>query len=281
MPPIDKRRIQITPTLAITRLGFGCARLFGGSEFKVSAALIETALRCGIRHFDTAPAYGSEDVLGAALANIQEITISTKIGLPRINSNSSKSTMNFGPMYRRTLRPLLARMPATKSMLLRLARRPAATTRPPKRSLGRDEVMRELDRSLRGLRRASIDLYLLHEPDGIEITDELRDLFQSLQNEGVIGAYGLAFGGRPTEALSFGTVVQSRFSTRSPDPSCVNTTQIYHGVLRDNSQEAAQRRGGRPASARMAGVLAQHPAAAAIFSASTPYQIRQITETCR
>ena len=65
----------------ISRIGFGCARIYGGRELKNSARVIEAALAAGIRHFDTALSYGEgefEDVLGRILANVPEITISTK-----------------------------------------------------------------------------------------------------------------------------------------------------------------------------------------------------------
>ncbi len=54
-------------TVTISKIGFGCGRIYAGSEIRSSALLIEAALSAGIRHFDTAPMYGlgqSEDVLG-------------------------------------------------------------------------------------------------------------------------------------------------------------------------------------------------------------------------
>jgi aryl-alcohol dehydrogenase-like predicted oxidoreductase len=54
-------------TVIISKIGFGCGRIYAGSEIRSSARLIEAALTAGIRHFDTAPMYGlgqSEDVLG-------------------------------------------------------------------------------------------------------------------------------------------------------------------------------------------------------------------------
>ena len=63
-------RLKIRGTeVAISQIGFGCARVYGGHETKASARLIEAALTAGIRHFDTAPSYGfgeSEFVLRAS-----------------------------------------------------------------------------------------------------------------------------------------------------------------------------------------------------------------------
>jgi len=45
-------------TVTISKIGFGCGRIYAGSEIRSSARLIEAALSAGIRHFDTAPIYG-------------------------------------------------------------------------------------------------------------------------------------------------------------------------------------------------------------------------------
>jgi hypothetical protein len=267
-------------SVAISRLGFGCARIFGGSELRHSATLIETAIRCGVRHFDTAPSYGSEDVLGEILGDARGITIATKIGIPRRAHEQSPVRRMCGPLYRRTLRPLLARVPTLKPRLLRLLAKPAPTGTPVrKRQLHRDEVLREVDESLRRLRRTAIDLYLLHEPETIELTDELQDVFASLQKDGVIRSFGLAFGAQPAEPTSFGTVVQCGFPGDSSGTTPLHETlRIYHGTVRFGLQNRALD-GTRPnAGNLLARALATHPAAAIIFSASAPRQIRQLSQ---
>jgi aryl-alcohol dehydrogenase-like predicted oxidoreductase len=269
-------------SVAISRLGFGCARIFGGRERRQAATLIETAIRCGVRHFDTAPSYGSEDVLGEILGDARGITIATKIGIPRRKVERSPARRVFGPVYRRTLRPLLGRVPTLKPRLLRLwAKSRQTRTAILKRQLHRGEVLRELDESLRRLRRTAIDLYLLHEPEVIEMTDELQDVFLSLQKDGVVRSFGLAFGSQPTEHASFGTVVQCGFpgNAGAPVPRH-DTLRIYHGTVRFGLQSRSVD-GTRPdAGDLISRALAQHPAAAIIFSASVPRQIRQLSEAC-
>jgi aryl-alcohol dehydrogenase-like predicted oxidoreductase len=264
-------------TVAISRLGFGCARTFGGSELRRSAALIEAAIDCGIRHFDTAPAYGSEEVLGEVLGNASGVTITTKVGLPRFTAGPSSARGIFGPLYRRTVRPILGRFPGIKTRLLRVA----ATRQPNPKPIGKrrirpEEVLREVDESLRLLRRSKIDLYLLHEPDEIEITDELREAFQSLQHDGVIGAFGLAFGADPSAMTSFGTIEQCRYNGRNPGRECGEAAHIYHGVVRFGLQE----HGHRSAGDLISRVLQQHADAAVIFSASSKRQIQQVSHSC-
>jgi Aldo/keto reductase family len=269
-------------SVAISRLGFGCARIFGGRELRNAATLIEAAIRCGVGHFDTAPSYGSESVLGEVLGDARDITIATKIGIPRRTRERSVARTAFGPMYRSTLRPLLARVPALKSRLLRLAAKSAPANAPIlKRQIHRDEVLRELDESLRRLRRTTIDLYLLHEPEAIEITDELREVFMSLQKDGVIKAFGLAFGSHPAEPVSFGTVVQCRLPDDFSALPRGGTARIYHGAIRFGLQ-SREEDGTHPSAGRfIAQALTKRPAAAIIFSASSQHQIRQISEACR
>jgi hypothetical protein len=265
-------------SVAISRLGFGCARLFGGRELRNSARLIEAAISCGIRHFDTAPAYGSEDVLGEILADARDITIATKIGLPRSNKQVPAAKRVFASLYRSTLRPLLGRVPAVKSRLLRLTSTQALTNASIlKRQLHRDDVLRELDESLRLLRRTRIDLYLIHEPEGIEITDELREAFLSLQKDGIIGAFGLAFGGLPTEFGSFGTVEQCRFPGDSLAVPVYEKVRVYHGVVRFGLQDRTRDGTDLSAAKLIAQALERDPGSAVIFSASSGRQIRQIS----
>ena len=106
----------------ISRIGFGCARIYGGSELKNSARVIEAALAAGIRHFDTAPSYGegkSEEVLGRILANVPEITISTKIGISRPPAGTVRDPARVA--YRRYVKPLLSHVPLLKSKIMQLA----------------------------------------------------------------------------------------------------------------------------------------------------------------
>jgi D-threo-aldose 1-dehydrogenase len=264
-------------SVRVARLGLGCARIFGGRETRASARLIEAALKQGITHFDTAPSYGSEEVLGEVLAGVRDITIATKVGVPRAAVNQSTAKRIIGPLYRSTLRPLLARVPAIKSGLLRRQSRSTGYLPIEKRSLCRDEVLRELEESLRNLRRTAIELYLIHEPDAIELTDELRDVFLSLQRSGTIKAFGLAFGGIPT-SMPFGQVVQCRYEANAPTIPDAGTLRIYHGVVRIGMQTRTVDRRNAPDMVRDA--LASHPTAAVIFSASTTWQLSHIGGHC-
>jgi D-threo-aldose 1-dehydrogenase len=258
--------------VAVGRLGFGVARLYGGAEARVSAGLIEAALVAGVRHFDTAPLYGhgqSENVLGAALAGVPDVTITTKIGVARPEGRPSWRAV----AYRRYARPLLAHAPALKAALLRRSSpaEEAAGALATRRILRRDEIERGLEESLRRLRRSYVDLYLVHEPDQFVIDEALDTAFADLKRQGLIRAYGLAFGRAASDAPTFGQALQSQY--RPPlRPPPAWATQIFHGVLRHASPSE------RPAK-RLWQALEAAPTAAFIFSASAPRQIRQITGT--
>jgi hypothetical protein len=142
----------------------------------------------------------------------------------------------------------------------------------PRRRLTREEVLRGLDESLQQLRRNFVDLYLVHEPDQFELTDEVKELFAALQADGTVGAFGLAWG-RPAETgIGFGTVVQGRYAVNLPAHGSEGETRIIHGVLRYRPYESGAHY--ENAGIRIRKVLDAHPDAGVIFSASTPFQIR-------
>jgi aryl-alcohol dehydrogenase-like predicted oxidoreductase len=268
---MEKRSIADL-SVRISPLGFGCARLFGGLESRASTRLIETALEQGISHFDTAPSYGSEYVLGEILAGVQGVTIATKVGVSRAVAKQSTAKRVIGPLYRSTVRPLLARAPTLKARLLRGRGRAPTSAAIGKRILSADEVLRELDESLRRLRRTAVDIYLIHEPDAIELTDDLRELFLSLQRSGAIKAFGLAFGGAP-KPVSFGDVVQCRYDAEALAVPHQGELRIYHGVIRLGMQSHRESSCARRPDEMVREALDSHPNAAVIVSASTPRQL--------
>jgi aryl-alcohol dehydrogenase-like predicted oxidoreductase len=263
--------------VSITRLGFGCARIYGGRESRTSARLIEAALAASIRHFDTAPSYGgglSEAVLGTALAGVRDVTITTKIGIHR----PDQVVARYSPpvLYRRFVRPVMSRFPRTKARLLRLMERNSravavSNPRLPRRRLCREEVLRGLEDSLKQLRRNFVDLYLIHEPEQFELTDEVKEVFATLKLSGTIGAFGLAWGRAADIGVGFGTVAQGRYAPDLPSCARAGETRIFHGVLRHHLSESDAHL--KDAGTQIRNVLDAHPAAAIIFSASTPFQI--------
>lgn len=253
--------------LAIARLGFGCARVFGGGETRSSTRLLEAALAAGLSHFDTAPSYSygqSETMLGEVLAGVAGVTITTKVGLSATGAPSLAGTL-----YRRFARPALARSPALKAALLRARERPAAEApQVERRILGSHEIEASVAASMARLGRSQIDILLLHEPDQFVIDDALAERFEALKRNGTILAYGLGYGGMAPANGSFGQILQGAYDPATVGPASTTPTAIYHGVLRHRGPST-------PREAVRAAMRAQ-PQAALIVSASTPSQVREI-----
>ena len=270
----EKTAIAGTP-VEITRLGFGCARLFSGSEAKASTKLIEAALRAGIRHFDTAPSYASEQserVLGDVLAGVEDATVTTKFGLPY----SAVGATGAMSLYRTALRPVLARAPALKSGLLNIMQRARRSTarsaERPLRKLSRDDVLRSFEGSLARLKRDYIDIYLAHEPDHLVIDDALTEILGELQANRQIGAFGRAWDRSVSSVEPFGQIVQCRYS--ADDVSDNAHVRIFHGALRHGHGEDGNRKGRAPD--RILAAIKRHPSSAVLFSASHPSQVHEI-----
>jgi D-threo-aldose 1-dehydrogenase len=268
-------------TVTISRIGFGCARIYAGSEFRRSARLIEAALAAGIRHFDTAPMYGygqSEDVLAQVLNGITDITVATKVGIPRPALDTARRPI--GVAYRRFVHPLLTHLPGVKSQLRRLQSRiwpDVSPSRLPRRRLESRHIRFELTESLSRLKRDRVDLYLVHEPDQFDLDDEALDTFNALRRERLIGAFGLAYGRSITEYPEFGTVVQSRYD--SDVPSQQNSkSRIFHGVIRHGWNHSNSRACTAPEINKyIANILESSPNVGILFSPSSVRQIKQVT----
>src|SRR5215471_13689199 len=174
--------------LSVPRLGFGGGSLVGGPSRSHSIKLLETAFNCGIRHFDVAPFYGlgsAEDVLGEfASRHRGEITITTKFGIARPLA-WQRRVMQWA---RVVLRPVVSRAPALKRRLVRTLSNQTPPTRP---KLEAADMLRSLDISLKALRSERIDVFLLHEADAGDLTDELILTLERAEQDGKIGAWGI------------------------------------------------------------------------------------------
>lgn len=255
---------------------------------RASARLIETALQCGIRHFDTAPSYGegqSELVLGEVLRGVTDVTIASKIGIPR----PMRATGSWrGRMYRSFLRPALGTAPNLKRGLLTLAKmsRTAWLRKNHPAQSGRriepGSVIQELETSLALLRRAVLDLYLIHEPDEILINDGLLESLVALRRQGLIRAYGVAFGREALLSSDGMDVVQSAFPINAGQLTYFedSATRIFHGVMR-RPLRALTECNTISGPQALAAALRSNRQSAFLFSASTPRQIQEVVSVVR
>jgi hypothetical protein len=148
----------------------------------------------------------------------------------------------------------------------------------PRRLLSREEVLRGLDESLKQLRRTRVDLYLIHEPDQFDLTDDVLELFSILKSSGTVGSFGLAWGRIADTNSAFGTVVQGRHADHLPAKAPVDRTRIFHGVVRNSWRRPNELDVLRTPGGRIREVLELHQDSAVIFSASLPDQIHDIAQ---
>ena len=115
MEPMHHRKLGARG-LETSALGLGCmgmSEFYGDSDDEQSIATIDRALELGIDLFDTADMYGrgeNERLVGAALADRDEVTVATKFGIVRSDDPTERS-INGRPEYvREAIDASLARL---------------------------------------------------------------------------------------------------------------------------------------------------------------------------
>ena len=218
-----------------TRLGLGCAGLLGGNAKRQSHVLLDAAWEAGIRHFDTAPAYGagvSEYVLGEFLhKRRQGFTVTTKYGLAR--SPSNWRTQAFA-IAQGAARPIARRAPGLTSHARRVTAILAGAQ--VKASFTAPEAADSLERSLRALRIDRLDIMLMHEALASDLGDgALLEMLEAARSRGVIGAFGVGAGPANIPRLladrpAYCDILQFRWSildARSTAPGF----HLHHGTI--------------------------------------------------
>jgi aryl-alcohol dehydrogenase-like predicted oxidoreductase len=202
-----------------------------------SLRLLEAAYDAGIRHFDVAPMYGygeAESCLGEFRARHADVTITTKYGIAPPKRGGLLRTA------RRVVGPVLQRIPALKRRLVRAAGAVAAPAE--KSRFSAEEARASLEKSLRALRANFIDVWLLHEAQAADLTDDalLRFLEDSVA-QGAIGAFGVGSDSAKLPALlrdrpAYCRVVQHDWSILDPIEPQTTAFHIHHRALTDRLQ---------------------------------------------
>ena len=236
-----------------TRLGFGCSSLMGSMGRKESLATLEAAFEAGVRHFDVAPSYGfgeAEGCLGEFVARHPgAVTVTTKYGIPAGDGRSLIA------VARGLARPLLKLMPGMKERL-RGAARTVETAGPSKAPFTAEAARVSLERSLRGLRVERIDVWLLHEAEAGDLTDDgLLRMMEEAVAAGKIGTFGVGSGAEKIGALlgeraAYCPVVQCEWSVLDELVMPGAAFRIHHRALTENfralhealSEDAGRRR---------------------------------------
>ncbi|WP_298190285.1 aldo/keto reductase [Novosphingobium sp.] len=228
-----------TPT---SQIGFGCAALFAGPGLETARRLVGAALDAGIRHFDTAPAYGSgtsEDALAAALEGRDHgVTITTKLGLAR---PAAAAPASAGLKLRQFARKALAFAPGLKAKLGQRAYQMSRRT-----DFSIDALEASLADSLKRLRRERVDVLLLHEPEPHDVTDELARWMEDKVAQGRAGTVG--FGAKRTNLAAVlanwpnTPFVQTDWSPEGLPQGASGTMHFrsYHGALRSRAEVGAR-----------------------------------------
>lgn len=217
-----------------TRLGYGCSSIMGALGRHQSLRLLEAAYDAGIRHFDVAPMYGygeAESCVGEFHTRHDDITLTTKYGIaPPKRGGMLRAA-------RRVVGPVLQRIPALKR---RLARAAGAVAAPAEKSpFSADEARASLENSLRALRTSFIDVWLLHEAEASDLTDDglLNFLHEALAQK-KIGSFGVGSDSAKLPALlrerqAYCQVVQHDWSVLDPIEPQGATFHIHHRALTD------------------------------------------------
>ncbi len=213
-------------------MGFGCGRLRAGLEERNSRRLIDAALECGIRYFDTAPSYGdgaSERVLGRCLRPVRgQVAICTKIGFPRSNANAAVAAARA--LLRAAVKPVQRRLVRGG----RAAQAPAGKAPAGPALHGRfdaSSLRADVQASLEALQTDRVDCLMLHEP---QLTDPLPDFAAALRGlvtAGTAARIGVGTGSAIEMLPRYGDVAQAVLT-----PSLLNGEDsralIVHGLFR-------------------------------------------------
>jgi aryl-alcohol dehydrogenase-like predicted oxidoreductase len=223
------------------RIGFGTAALGRSLSRRERVRVLETALDCGLTHFDTAPLYGSgaaEEALAAVPRDAA--TIATKAG------------------YRP---PSPARLAAG-----RLLGRPAHAE---SGLFGPADVRASLEGSLRRLRTSYVDLLLLHDVRAGDVGDALLQELDAIVRRGDARATGVATAWTEAATLlqrgaAFPAVVQT--SAEPEPPPLEGRDLILHSAI-------AGRAGSPPELLRA--LAERRPDALLLFGSRSPVHVRE------
>jgi D-threo-aldose 1-dehydrogenase len=188
------------------RIGFGTNRLGSLGGTRERTRLLNRVWDLGIRHFDTAPLYGGGDAeswLGDFLAcSKDEATVTTKFGLRPPMVARIFGLKEFARWIRRSGGPLASVQEKALAFIER-KQKTTQTSQPLEtaeiKSLLED-LERSLERSLRNLKRDSVDIFALHEPKrSVLMKDELLSTLIRFKTQGKVR--GLAVAGAFSETF--------------------------------------------------------------------------------
>jgi aryl-alcohol dehydrogenase-like predicted oxidoreductase len=217
-----KKVVLPNTTLTVSRFSFGTGSLLNVGTSKARQRLLGAAADVGFSHFDTAPYYGfgvAERDLGAVVGSRTDLTIATKVGLYAPGGEAQWTPVVLARKALGRVAPALSRPLADWSV--RRARM-------------------ALDHSLRRLRRDSIDLYMLHEPDPRALDTDEWSRWQEQEKSARVRVFGIALNTERLRAFIdtgtwLGDVVQTRDSIENREADVLieagRPLQITYGYV--------------------------------------------------
>ena len=214
-----------------TRIGLGCGRFRGGFEESNARRLLDTALDCGIKYFDTAPSYGaSERILGRGLRGLRsQVELCTKVGLYGAAAPSTAGTLRG--LVLTAMRTVLPDGTIDKLKQARHAPKPATAKQRGYGNFDLALIRPGVERSLEALETGYLDCLMLHEPRLTDPTQELTELLRKLVHEGLAVRLGVGTFSVFQDLPDFGDVAQFAIGPGGCKDSR-GRTLIGHGVLR-------------------------------------------------
>jgi hypothetical protein len=243
----------------MAQLGLGCGRLRGGREESNSRRVLDAALECGIRYFDTAPSYGSEAVLGRGLRGMgREVQVCSKVGLPPGAADSGRTIRAAALAALRRVLPDAA-LDALKKL-------PGASPRTVTKARGYGSfeaasIRSSVQQSLERLQRDRLECLLLHEPRMTDPAPEAALILERLVGEGMAVRLGVGTGYQLDELPPFGDVAQFAMGP-ALFGAADSRTLICHGLLRGLDRGAFER------CVAASGIYAKRPALAGLARGS-------------
>ncbi len=259
-----------------SNIGLGCGRLVGRVSLRRSAKIVEAALELGIRHFDVAPSYGmgtAEEVLGAVLESVSDVTITTKVGIPRPAYARGRA------LARHLAKPLLDHQRTLKSLARGVSRATASDVQRQPFAYSSEAIRMSLEESLAKLRRERVDVLLLHEPLPSDLNPETQRYLEFLVREGLLSSYGVGIDAQSDRWERFGSVWQSRWPGETLAEYRHDVSYVFHGAVRYAAEggSASAQVDTSPAVA-LHDAVGRAPRSMFLVSASTPGRLRELVQ---
>ena len=252
--------------LATSRLGFGTSRLHRMSA-RARADILDLAVEIGMRHIDTAPAYGdglAERAVGHVLRRRRDaIVLATKAGLVP-DPLSDRFTALGGIARALRVAKRLARVPQRR--------------RPPITPAG---LRSSLETSLRRLRVDHVDILFLHEPSPSVVVDPdgVLEALHMARCDGLTRHIGVAGDWAGIAALGGAFLAEPMLvQTHEDQWSEGHPPDIAYGALDPGPQALGYGRRMTHAEAqkRLARALSRRPRGAVLVSTTDPEHLRAL-----